>query len=251
MAHTHPELAKQWHPTKNLPLTPESVIAAHSGKLWWVCDEGHEFTSTGQKRASGTRCPFCINQKLLAGYNDLATVNPSIAREWHPTKNRDLTPETVLGAGHRKYWWICDQGHEWRAQITDRLLGTACPGCAQSGFDATQPGILYFISNKDYDAFKIGITNAGMNRLNRFVKAGWQLEHRFASSDGWKIRNLETHLFRWIRGELKLPQYLGSREMGALGGYSETFAASGVTREKVIQKIMFLEAADDVLDHEP
>ena len=142
MASTHPELARQWHPVKNLPLTPESVIGSHSGQLWWICDSGHEFVSRGQKRASGTGCPVCQNQKLLTGYNDLETVNPDLAEDWHPTKNGELVPSLVICGGHRKYWWICKEGHEWRTEITGRLAGTGCPSCAKSGFDPTKPGVL-------------------------------------------------------------------------------------------------------------
>lgn len=241
MASTHPHLASQWHPTKNLPLTPRDVIGTHSGKLWWICEKGHEFISTGQKRASGTRCPVCINQRVLTGFNDLATVNPHLAEDWHPVKNGELRPETVLCGGHSKNWWICQEGHEWRTDITSRLAGTGCPSCAKSGFDPTKPGILYFIFHSKFKAFKVGITNLGTTRLERFVKSGWTVEYKFDSWDGEQIRSVETEIFRWIRRDLGLPQYLGKPEMGALGGYSETFSADGISRQQVIEQIRNLQ----------
>ena len=37
LAETHPEVAKQWHPTKNGDLTPFEVGAGTSKKIWWKC----------------------------------------------------------------------------------------------------------------------------------------------------------------------------------------------------------------------
>ena len=75
-------------------------------------------------------CPVCANRMVLAGVNDLATINPELARQWHPTKNGDLTPRDVLAGSRRKVWWICDQGHEWQADVSSRNHGTGCPVCA-------------------------------------------------------------------------------------------------------------------------
>ena len=33
--------------------------------------------------------------KLIKGKNDLATVRPDLAKEWHPTKNDGLLPTDV------------------------------------------------------------------------------------------------------------------------------------------------------------
>ena len=38
-----PEIAKEWHPTKNGRLTPEEVGAGAGRKVWWLCEEGHSF----------------------------------------------------------------------------------------------------------------------------------------------------------------------------------------------------------------
>ena len=60
LATTHPQLAKEWHPTKNLPLTPEQVSYGTAKKIWWVCLEGHEYLATINHRTCGrTNCPIC------------------------------------------------------------------------------------------------------------------------------------------------------------------------------------------------
>lgn len=78
------------------------------------------------------RCPFCTNRRLSIT-NCLATVAPKLAREWHPTKNRTLTPAKVIAGSKRMVWWKCAKGddHVWRASLTLRLrAGTGCPFCA-------------------------------------------------------------------------------------------------------------------------
>ena len=67
------------------------------------------------------------------GFNDLATVNPVVAAEWHPTENGDLSPQLVLSGSGKKVWWLGKCGHEWEAKISDRALrGYACPLCRKS-----------------------------------------------------------------------------------------------------------------------
>jgi hypothetical protein len=34
--------AKEWHPTKNKPLTSKDVTPGSQKKVWWQCDKGHE-----------------------------------------------------------------------------------------------------------------------------------------------------------------------------------------------------------------
>jgi hypothetical protein len=56
---THPELAKEWHPTKNGMLTPNNITYGSGKKVWWICSIGHEYEATILHRAHGTNCPIC------------------------------------------------------------------------------------------------------------------------------------------------------------------------------------------------
>ena len=67
--------------------------------------------------------------KLIVGQNDLATVNPDLAAEWHPTKNNCLLPTQVTAGSNRKVWWKGTCGHEWEAAIYSRAAGKGCPYC--------------------------------------------------------------------------------------------------------------------------
>ena len=130
LAVKNPELAKQWHPTKNGDLTPNGVTTGSSRKVWWICAKGHEWEVAVAKRSSGSGCPYCAGQRAIVGENDLATLNPELAKQWHPTKNDDLTPKKVMPHTNKKVWWQCEKGHEWEASVSKRTMGRGCPYCA-------------------------------------------------------------------------------------------------------------------------
>jgi hypothetical protein len=138
LATTHPEIAKQWHPTLNGKNTIYNIIAGSGKKVWWKCDKGedHEWLTAVSHRATGTACPFCCNQKINIE-NSLQTLNPNLAKEWHPSENGNLTPLNFGQGSSQKVWWRCNDNneHEWNAKISDRSNGNGCPSCAKYGFD--------------------------------------------------------------------------------------------------------------------
>lgn len=126
-----PEVAAQWHPTKNAPLTPADVLPGSHRKVWWVCTKGHEWQAQIKSRVGGCGCPVCADREIHPADNDLATRFPQLAAQWHPTRNGSLTPDHVAPGSRRKVWWVCGKGHEWQASIASRTSGgTGCPVCA-------------------------------------------------------------------------------------------------------------------------
>lgn len=133
LASHFPEVAAQWHPSKNVNLTPESVTPYSNKKVWWLCSLGHQYTAiVGARTMNGSDCPYCANRKVLPGFNDLVTLEPEVAKQWHPTLNGVLTPEMVTTGSHRKVWWECPAGHIWKAVVYSRAgpQQTGCPVCA-------------------------------------------------------------------------------------------------------------------------
>lgn len=128
----NPELAKEWHPTKNGKLTPYDVLPSTAQKVWWQCtaNANHEWEAKLNNRSNGKGCPYCCKQKIDKE-NSLGTVNPLLAEQWHPTKNGNLTPFDVAPSGDLKVWWKCPKGydHVWKATINHRATGTGCPKC--------------------------------------------------------------------------------------------------------------------------
>jgi hypothetical protein len=133
LAIERPDLVAQWHPSKNLPVTPLDVTAGMNTHVWWKCPKGrdHVWEAAVISRAyKGTACPFCANRNT-GSKNSLAVLAPKVAREWHKTKNGDLKPTDVVPGSGKKAWWRCRLGHEWRASIVQRTkVGTGCPYCA-------------------------------------------------------------------------------------------------------------------------
>ena len=120
-----PEIAKDWHPTNNGKLTPRDVSLYSHKKAWWVCKNGHSWEAVIYSRASGKGCPYCSG-KIVSKERSLAAKNPRLAREWHPTKNGDLTPYKVTAFSNKEVWWKCVDKHEWKSRIANMKK---CPVC--------------------------------------------------------------------------------------------------------------------------
>ena len=54
-----PDLIKEWHPSANGSLTPRNVRISHSRKVWWICNQSHEWRATIKSRMKGYGCPLC------------------------------------------------------------------------------------------------------------------------------------------------------------------------------------------------
>ena len=124
----YPRIAKEWHPTKNGELKPKDITSGVGNKVWWKCNKGHEWITSVDNRTKGRGCPQCSN-KIVGQDNNLKVLYPRIAKEWHPTRNGDLTPWDFVGGSSKKIWWKCVKGHEWDAQIHSRSIGSGCPHC--------------------------------------------------------------------------------------------------------------------------
>lgn len=135
-ATTHVELAKQFHPTKNGNLTPYDFTSGSAEKVWWFCTDtdarDHEWDALVKDRTNGHGCSCCSGHKTVLS-NCLATLNSELAKTWHPTKNGILTPFDVVLCSNKKVWWMCENKHEWPANISSRSSsGNGCPFCNES-----------------------------------------------------------------------------------------------------------------------
>lgn len=63
LASFRPDMAEQWHPTKNGRLSSRDVTARSGRKVWWMCPEGHEWQATVASRSSGGGCPVRSGKK--------------------------------------------------------------------------------------------------------------------------------------------------------------------------------------------
>ena len=141
----NPELAAQWHPTKNGELKPTQVTANTDKKVWWLYQ--YDDPNTGKhfdfeweasigNRSRGSDCPYLAGQAVWPGFNDLATVNPELAAQWHFSRNGDLKPIQFTANSNKKVWWLYPYDDpvtgkhfdfEWKSDITHRNSGLGCP----------------------------------------------------------------------------------------------------------------------------
>jgi hypothetical protein len=62
-----PELAREWHPTKNGERTPADTVVGSSGSVWWQCTRGHDWRATVDNRyRAGSGCPVCARSGTRA-----------------------------------------------------------------------------------------------------------------------------------------------------------------------------------------
>ena len=123
-------LLREWDTARNAPLTPQAVTYGSHTPVWWRCENGHEWEAVVYTRTHGSGCPFCAGKKAQAGFNNLATQYPELARQWDYTKNIPVLPADVTTGSHRLVWWKCEKGHSWRASVRSRVSGNGCPVCA-------------------------------------------------------------------------------------------------------------------------
>ena len=122
LAEARPDLAKEWNYEKNGDLKPEDVSCGSNKKVWWRLPYDvpndypvehlrgkhfeFEWEAASCSRNNGASCPYLSGKAVNHNFNDLATINPELASQWHPTKNGDLRPSQVTANTDKKVWWL-------------------------------------------------------------------------------------------------------------------------------------------------
>ena len=127
IAAMYPELMPEWDDDRD----PRQVLPSSHKMIRWRCARDHAYEAMPYSRVRGSGCPYCANRRVLTGFNDLLTVCPDIAAEWHPGLNGALTPADVTRGCTKKVWWRCRFGHEWQAAVYSRTREkrAGCPYC--------------------------------------------------------------------------------------------------------------------------
>jgi len=134
-----PEIAKEWHPTENNELTPKDVTSKSDKKVWWLCLKEHSYKATiKNKTLKKSGCPYCSNKKA-SETNNLQVMFPEIAKEWHPTKNKGLSPEDFTYGSHKEVWWLCPKGHTYKTTVNTRTNQKS--GCNICSKKSSEPEI--------------------------------------------------------------------------------------------------------------
>ena len=186
----NPDLALQWHPTLNGSLLP-TMVSEHSGTkvIWQHIDKDtgkeHVWPATVNVRTA-FGCPICKGRIVIPGINDLATVEPKIASQWHPTLNGKLLPTMVSRSSPKRIYWthkVKESGdvHIWLTQVCVRTNGgSQCSECFPGGFNSNFPAHLYLLNttlldkdNIEIHVVQFGITNNIKTRLRSHKSSGF------------------------------------------------------------------------------
>lgn len=145
MARLRPNLAAEWHPTKNGNLKPENILPQSSKKVWWQKEYVNketgeikilEWQAIVRNRYYGDDCPYLTGHQVCKGFNDLETTHPEVTKLWHPTKNKNLKATDVSFGSNIKVWWLLIFTDpktnkifhfEWERQICEQVKNNTCP----------------------------------------------------------------------------------------------------------------------------
>ena len=128
LATTHPELYSEWSRENEKEAT--QVSARSKFKASWEGSCGHTWIASVFRRSEGAGCPFCVSHgaRALPGFNDLATANPTLAKQWGACNLK--APNEVTTQSSYVADWVCPDGHTWAAAVYSRARGQGCPNCS-------------------------------------------------------------------------------------------------------------------------
>ena len=171
-AEKYPNLLKEWDYEKNGNLNPKQFTSNSNCYIWWKCKNNHSWKTKINSRISGnTGCPYCSNQKVMEGFNDLESQNFHFINEWNYEKNKIKLNQIYFGST-KKVWWKCSIcSFEWQSTIRHRINGTGCPRCAknmQTSFP--EQAIFYYIKKIFKDSIN-GFKNnqLGISEIDIFI----------------------------------------------------------------------------------
>jgi len=143
LATKSPKLSREWHPTKNGKLTPYDVTNASSTKIWWKCDEGHEWKTEAYHRNDGNGCPEC-NRK-----------SPTTVT---------LVDGTKIASKVEAYWYLIFKKYNLKFEHDKKYKGKLGSKGKPARYD------FYF---PDEDLY-VEITSYQKNNKNKRLKKYWQ-----------------------------------------------------------------------------
>ena len=134
-----PDVAKEWHPSKNGKLTPDLFTPGSSEVVWWLCSQcGNEWQATIANRTKGHGCDVCATaRRKVTKKETILSKRGSIDKEWclldWNYEANEHGPEYYTNGSREVVNWRCHKcGHKWKAAICDRTRDykNGCPLCS-------------------------------------------------------------------------------------------------------------------------
>ena len=123
-----PDIFAMIHPTLNKSLNDEALYISSPCEVWWKCTHNHVFKSSVNARTIAKNpCPYCAHKRPCES-NSITVTHPLLAKQWDYSANGDIKPTQVMRGMGKKYWWVCEHGHQWQASPAQRTR-VGDPGC--------------------------------------------------------------------------------------------------------------------------
>lgn len=122
---THPWLFKEWSTSNDRDFS--SLMCNSNYRAWWKCSEcSREYRQTVKKKIlmNISCCLYCQKNKVLKGFNDLATTHEYLLNEWDYLNNILLAKPTEIDEKSNKIvWWICkdNPNHRYKFKINEKI----------------------------------------------------------------------------------------------------------------------------------
>lgn len=137
LATTHPWLINEWSTSNDMDF---SSLMSNSGyKAWWKCSvcKGEYQQTVKKKILMKESCPYCQNNEVLKGFNDLETTHKHLMNEWDYLNNILLADPTEINEKcSQTVWWICKENsnHQYKLKINEKIKYEkrsfiSCPIC--------------------------------------------------------------------------------------------------------------------------
>ena len=201
------ERAACWHTTKNGKVKPRDVFKSTVKKYWFTCNNDHDFDVSLNSVTGGHWCSSC-HQK--PSYDRSFASNEERAACWHTTKNGDVKPRDVFKSANKKYWFTCNNDHDFYMSPSSVTKGKWCSSCHQTpSYEQS------FASNEERAAYWHATKNGKVKPRDVFKsshKIFWftcDNDHDFdmrlgnvTNSRQWCpscVNKTETHVFETLR----------------------------------------------------
>lgn len=190
-------------------------------KVLWKCSYNNEhiWESTVLNRVlANSKCPYCINRKIVSGQNDLftwcknnGTLGKLIINEWTGKEiNNDAVDINNVAVGSNKVMiWMCskDNSHKWTASIYDRTSkGTGCPYCNIKGTSFAEQVIYRYykqiydntISRGKFQGYEFDVTIPELKTCIEYNGAYWHNDISRINRDAEKAELCKRHNVRLV-----------------------------------------------------
>lgn len=120
-----------------------------------ICKSHGSFVTRYISHSEGSKCPACSGKKRWNKKETLSRFRQAHGERYDYSKMKYINSSkkiTIICKKHNKIFRASPSNHYYSRN-------GGCPECSESGFRDNLPGILYYLSVNNGQAYKIGITN--------------------------------------------------------------------------------------------